>query len=262
MNLECHLNPRKMSGVGLIEILIGITMSLLLMAGFINLFLNNKRAYLLDHNLSEIQRNGQFAHMILNRTMRLAGYRTMPDLANMEGFQEYVDIFPNGSELITGTDNITNGSDSITIRYQGNNSSDIYDCLATPVGSNELAESQFFINTNNELVCSATNNGVANPNNPAVLIENVEAMQIRYGEDTDADGIVNQYVPANFPGLDYNNVLAVRISLLLKTDSEVNPVLDSKLYNVQDVEFGPFNDNFLRKVYTTTIQLRSMFNDA
>lgn len=251
-----------MSGVGLIEILIGITMSLILLAGFINLFMNNKRTYLLDHSLSELQRNGQFANLILNRTLRLAGYRTTPDLENMKGYADYVDIFPPGSELITGTNNDTNGSDSITIRYQGNNSGDIFDCLATPVAANQVAESRFFINNNQELVCSAINNGATNPNNPAVLVENVQSMQIRYGEDTDGDGIVNHYVPAGFSGLDYNRVLAVRISLLLTTDTPTNPVIDNKFYTVQDVEYGPFNDNFLRKVYTTTIQLRSVSKDA
>lgn len=262
MNLECRSSHKKMAGIGLIEILIGITMSLLLIAGFINLFLNNKRSYLLDQNLADIQRNGQFANMILNRTLRLAGYRTTPDLANMQTYVDYIDLFPAGSEFISGADNSNNGSDSITIRYQGSNSGDIFDCLATPVGANQMAESTFSINANNELVCSAINNGVANPNNPAVLIENVEAMQIRYGEDTDGDGIVNRYVPANFGGLDYNRVMAVRISLLLRSDSPLNPVVDNKLYTVEDSEFGPFNDRLLRKVYTTTIQLRSMFKDG
>lgn len=262
MNSECRFARSSQGGIGLIEILIGITMSLLLIAGFINLFLNNKRAYLLDENLTTMQRNGQFAHMILNRTLRLAGYRTVPDLSDMQGYADYENIFPAGSEFIRGTDNDSNGSDTLTVRYQGSANGDIYDCLATPVGANEVAESYFFINANNQLVCSATNNGVANPNNPAILVENVEAMQIRFGEDTDDDGIVNQYVPASFPGLDYSRVLAVRISLLLRTDNQTNPVSDTKLHTVQDVEFGPFNDNFLRKVFTTTIQLRSVSNDV
>lgn len=251
----------KQQGMGLIEIMIGVVLSLLLFAGLINLLVSNKRTYLLEKNLSELQRNGQFTTTFLNRTIRLAGFRTIPAFSNQQTFSDYQDLFPAGSELIFGSDNTTNNSDSITIRFQGNNTGNIFDCLAGPVNQNQIAESTFFISANDELMCAAVNNGVANPNSPEVLVDGVQAMEIRYGEDLDADAIVDHYVPASSGSLDYNRVISVRISLLLRTSEPVNPVPDSKTYALQDVTVGPFNDNFLRRVYTTTIHMRNMSAD-
>ncbi|MDT8372197.1 MAG: PilW family protein, partial [Gammaproteobacteria bacterium] len=49
------------------------------------------------------------------------------------------------------------------------------------------------------------------------LIEGIENMQILYGEDTDADNTANYYVPAGTGGLNMNQVVSIRISLLVRS---------------------------------------------
>lgn len=246
----------------MIELLIGVTLSLILLAGIIVIYTNNKRSFLISENLSDMQRNAQFTQLLLNRTIRHAGFRSSPDFTTLKNYDDFDAIYPPGSEIVSGSDNSVGGNDNLTVRFQGNSDSEIYDCLAQPVLSNQLAINTFSINNSNELICSAINNGVANPNNPEVMVENIQGMQIRYGQDANGDGIVDRFVPANYPGLNFNNVKAVRISILMRSRDQINPVLDNKTYTMQDVSYGPFNDRFLRRVYTSTIQLRSMPNDA
>jgi len=91
--------------------------------------------------------------------------------------------------------------------------------------------------------------------NGVQLMDGVEAMQVLYGEDTDADGAANRYVsviPANVL-----NVVSMRISILISSSESVSPDTAARTYAVLDQQYGPFNDSRLRRVYTTTVQLRN-----
>ncbi len=90
------------------------------------------------------------------------------------------------------------------------------------------------------------------------LVEGVESMQVLYGIDTDtpADGVVNRYVKANaipVSGNDWDKVIAVRISLLMRSVSSVATASGS--YTFDGVSYGA--DRFIRQEYTSTVQLRN-----
>ena len=97
------------------------------------------------------------------------------------------------------------------------------------------------------------------------LIEGVESMQLRYGFDTtlpDTDGIIDEYRNAN--GVDngahdWSRVVAVRMSLLLRSDTVV--ASDVKLPTsgrVNDVTITyPTGSKYDRRVYTTTVAIRN-----
>lgn len=94
------------------------------------------------------------------------------------------------------------------------------------------------------------------------LIEGVENMQILYGEDTSpiVAGVartVDQYVAADAAPV-WNNVLAVRISLLMRSveNSVVNQP-QAVAFNGATVNSGVGADRRLRKVFTTTIAVRN-----
>jgi len=96
---------------------------------------------------------------------------------------------------------------------------------------------------------------------PAVeLVEGVESMQIRYGEDTNNDGTVDTYVNANQVG-NWERVRSVRIGLLLRSTAEAGrgPV-DNNVYDVSgdgNDDFGPVGDRRLRLVMSGTVGLRN-----
>lgn len=85
-----------------------------------------------------------------------------------------------------------------------------------------------------------TNGGAA-----VELVEGVEDMQILYGEDTDADGAANRYVPAGTAGLVMTEVVAIRVTLQVRSaEDHVNLSVNN-------------GDNRLRRTFTTTTTIRN-----
>jgi len=102
-------------------------------------------------------------------------------------------------------------------------------------------------------------------NDGVELVEGVESMQVLYGEDTDAtpDNIPNRYVAAT-DVVDFANVVAVRVSILLRSVKELPwRTAGKKIYllggmdNDTAVRLESPSDKRLRKVMTTTIRVRN-----
>jgi type IV pilus assembly protein PilW len=91
--------------------------------------------------------------------------------------------------------------------------------------------------------------------NPVELIEGIENMQILYGEDTSADGTPNYYVPAGTAGLDMDQVVSIRISLLVRSMDD-NLTLVPRAYTYNGATTTP-TDRRLRRVFSSTIAVRN-----
>jgi type IV pilus assembly protein PilW len=85
------------------------------------------------------------------------------------------------------------------------------------------------------------------------LVDNVENMQVLYGEDTNSDGIANRYVNADDVG-DMANVVSVRVSLLLRTDDNISSSFQTYTYDGASVTA---TDHRMRRVFNTTIKVRN-----
>jgi len=88
---------------------------------------------------------------------------------------------------------------------------------------------------------------------PVELVDGVEDMQVRYGEDTDGDGVANQYATAAAVA-DWSQVVTVRMNLLLVSDDD-NIARVAQPYTFDGVTVTP-TDRRLRRVFTTTVALR------
>jgi type IV pilus assembly protein PilW len=91
---------------------------------------------------------------------------------------------------------------------------------------------------------------------PQELIQGVEAMQIKYGVDTDNDFLANNYVTAAAV-TDWTKVVSINLAILIRSIDETGVEKDNKTYTLLDQNYGPFNDRRSRSVYTTTISLRN-----
>jgi len=85
------------------------------------------------------------------------------------------------------------------------------------------------------------------------LVDGVEDMQVRYGEDTDSDGVANRYATAGAV-TDWSQVVTVRMNLLLVSDDD-NIARAAQAYTLDGVTVTP-NDLRLRRVFTTTVAVR------
>lgn len=99
---------------------------------------------------------------------------------------------------------------------------------------------------------------------PEELIEGVENMQILYGEDltNDTTFSATRYVPIDAV-TNEDNIRSVRISLLMRTTAEMDRPDDDNTYLLSGVTaatgttINPVDDRRIRKVFTTTINLRN-----
>lgn len=82
------------------------------------------------------------------------------------------------------------------------------------------------------------------------LVEGIEDLQIKYGIDTDADAVPNQYVDA--PG-NWAQVTSVRITLKVRSIDD-NLTATTRSYNYNNVVT---TDRRLSRTFTTTIGLRN-----
>lgn len=101
------------------------------------------------------------------------------------------------------------------------------------------------------------------------LIEGVEAMQIRYGKDTDGDGTPNRYLTAGgvmdgeTSQVDgWAKVVGIRLTFLMVTDAKYDREEDTATYTLDPDQpaFAPASraeKHQRRQIFTTTVQTRN-----
>ncbi len=212
----------RQRGVTLVELMIAMLLGLFLVGGVFLMFDRTKQAYRYQSGLAQVQEQGRFAISFLTRSLRIAGFPG--------------DDMPPGNK-IEGVDGPT---DTVAVRLRDN-----LDCR--DVATAGVAVNRFRINASN-LECSG--DGV----NWDVYVQNVEDMQILYGEDLDADGLANRYLTAA-EGPDWANVVVARVSLLVRSTD--NTTLQPEEYQNLFGNTVAAQDKRLRRSFVTTIALRN-----
>lgn len=97
------------------------------------------------------------------------------------------------------------------------------------------------------------------------IADGVETFQIEFGLDLSGDATANVYVS----GLDTAPVtgppepallVSARITVLVRSLRPDPTYLNDKVYTVGDRTLGPFNDNFYRRVFSSTVLIRNVRN--
>ena len=91
---------------------------------------------------------------------------------------------------------------------------------------------------------------------PEELVEGIDSMQIRYGEDVDNDGDVDNWTPAGGV-VDWTRVLSIEVTILARSADEYGTEVDTVVYNVGGMQFDPVDDRRLRQVFSTTVGVRN-----
>ncbi|MDO9107004.1 MAG: PilW family protein [Methylovulum sp.] len=230
------------SGLTLIELMIAMLLGVFLIGGVVQIFVSSKQTYRMQEGLSRLQENGRFAMDFISRDLRMAGYREI-NVANYTQCLNYTVPSP-----ITGVDDTgLNGSDTISLQLSPSV------CTGVPVPITITYSIQPGVGGRPGLQ-KATN--PVDANSDGELVEDVENMQILYGDDANGDFTPDYYVPFGTPGLNMARVVSIRVSLLLR--SSENLAAQPLPYNFNGVTITPAaTDRTIRRVFTSTIALRN-----
>ena len=270
-NMQLTKGLRFTKGFSLVEVMTAITLSLVLIAGVVQMYISGKESYRLQYELGRMQENQRLALEYLQRDLHRAGFfinddPTNPNLNHIEKF-----FTGNDADGLVSTRDGGNGaaanngyaSDVMTVRFESNR-----DCLGNDItvtdgggvpiyavaDGNIYVLNQYYIEDGN-LMCRGNVDA-----DGKVLISGVSSMQILYGEDTDPPvaGVVptaNRYVKAEQANL--NRVVSVRISLLFSSENSIKPQVTTHAFQLLDGPSFNLTDNKRHQVVTTTIQLRN-----
>jgi type IV pilus assembly protein PilW len=236
-------------GFTLVELIVALAVSLILLAGVIQVYLSSKQAYRVQDNIARIQENGRLAIDFLSRYIRLAGYRSTLRTSSDQ-------IFTAGTnQVISGTE--TSGQpDSVTVNFQSDG--DMVDCLGNSVSDGFLSRDTFQL-TGGELQCRSQGNAATPTDTVQSLVGGIQDMQITYGVNA-ANAfppVVSQYMTATqvSDANAWEKVVSVRVTLLVQSPED-NVADAPQAYTFNGTPTTP-TDRRLRHVFTTTINLRN-----
>ncbi len=101
---ERHRRLANQRGASLIELMIGMLISLLLIGGMVTLFINNKQTYRYNEELARIQENGRFAIEFLQRSFRQAGHLGCAYMVPEGSSEAYGGVTPKSTAIIPAID--------------------------------------------------------------------------------------------------------------------------------------------------------------
>lgn len=287
------LRMSRQRGLSLVELMVAMTIGMILAIVIAQAYITASTTQASQTDLTRIQESARFTFDLFARGGRMAGYRdnSIPSLAYLN-----FDTTAAATSFITGTNDaatvdlggsvtatVLNASDTITLRYYGADNpaataadGSIMDCQGNAVRRAQLLAETIYVAAdaanNNEptLFCSSRYDNVGVPTQ-VPLIPGVESLQVLYGEDTDADGIVNRYIPIQSVG-DLGNIKSIWVSAVVRAPGTSASTFDAQTFNHFGVTYAPGNaapggdtgavfvspgDAHLRRVLSTVIALRN-----
>ena len=200
---EEGMNPNEGSnqkGMTLIELLVGLIVSTIIVAGVYRVFVAQTRAYTVQEQVVEVQQNIRGAMELMLRDIRMAGYKS-----NVTPVTLATPVFPG--------DTATVRTDAIRVEYQrlGNAHTVVY-----------------FRNNSSQLIRELYINGALSVTD--TFLENVDILNFTYGvdgtvgletsqngamDDRNGDGAFddNDWVPAATVNSGNLNIVAIRVAL-------------------------------------------------
>ncbi len=124
MNPSRRTPPQRINdqqhGFSMVELMIAITISLLLLAGVIQIFLASRQTYTMQDGMSRLQENARYALGRITQDIARSGYLGCSDSAEIV-VQNHLTDQSGGydfSTAVTGEDNTgVDGTDTLTVRY-------------------------------------------------------------------------------------------------------------------------------------------------
>lgn len=257
------MNARREAGFTLVELMIALVIGLVLTLVIAELFVGSRRTFATTDDVSRMQENIRFVTNLLSRTVHQAGYKSAPNTKTAF-------IFGTPNLAIDGTAGAASAPDSLTVLFQGSNTlagiadGTVVNCRGQAIAAGFMSINVFTVETFNgapTLVCRTNPPpALAVDATPFPIVGDVDNMKILYGEDTNADGSVDRFVPRGSVA-DINAVVALRIAMLFRSANvATNTALNTTVYSLHGQPVPAFNDTRARRdvVFTAGLRNRSL----
>jgi type IV pilus assembly protein PilW len=263
------------AGLTLIELMIAMALGLLLLFAIGTVYVTSTQTARVQDDYARLQEAGRTALEMVGRGIRQAGYADVFTDPRKTGF--------TGTALAalnTTCPTAAPVSDVVTVQFDASGAGE-QDCQAVATTAGDFVQQSYYVTPDAttgipSLHCRALNTTpptaptlpAACPAGGSALLENVEDLQVLYGEDTNADGNVDQYraTPSNA-----GNVLAVKVCVLVRSQNTglapggqrfltCNGALAEDTNTANDfvaANTAPANDTRLRRAFVATFSLRN-----
>lgn len=234
--MKCAHHQSGQRGFTLVELMIAIVISLILLAGVLNIMLSNQSSLRTQNALAGLQARARLLNLVLDNAFAQAGYKVDPT-ANSNTFpsQSKQPTIRKGAFIAARST-----ADKVFLRVRFHAAGGLSNCFGdqvgeAPDGKNSIDIDDLTIRTadfallyrkgKNRLYCKRYNaddvdvsGSESDPMpDPDPLINNIREFRTRFALDTDGDGSVDQYV-GTLSQSQQIEVLAVRIQALLQTE--------------------------------------------
>jgi len=183
--------------------------------------------------------------------------------SNPEGFAdgETLIVSDCASADVFCANNVSSGGGQVTITHASSCNEGTAPKLSKLYGTNaqvmRLSTNIYYIGTGTGgckayMLCRKTLSGSSLV--VEELIDNVENMQLEYGEDIDGDFNANRFLSAASVS-DWNNIVSVRLNILLRSNS-ANLATSPQPYTLNGTVTTP-TDYRIRRVFSSTVTLRN-----
>lgn len=278
-------------GVTLIELMVAMVVSMVLIAGVGTVYLSSKRNYQARDQFSMMDENARVALNSLKKHLEHAGYAAngLFPLAHpfVVGSQPAAtsctdggDTYPNPGRTYYLTQNnaipgagVNVKDDGVAIAFLSDDTL-FTDCTNSvvpakcrlghsPSAQASLVYNSFSLdhvgagekNSVGDLIPSLYCSGSAS-SSKQMIAQGIERMELMYGLDSDADGSVEQYFNATGVGSNWDDVVSIKVGLLIKSLEPVLEKAEARTYALLDTSVS-VNDRYQRGVYTEVIHLRN-----
>lgn len=246
MKQQPHALVRQ-RGLSLIESMVAVVLTLVLIAGVSQMLFGTQTNIRNQNDRATMDDAARFAVEYLSRAGYRAGYKRNALDSDDGVFLAVPGTFPLGASVF-GTDT------TLSLRYQGHDDNQLTHCLNQEADIENGIYTETWALNGTALRCQLTKPGGA-PQTPEPLMNNVEAVQFQYGEDTDNDRYPDVYRNAAAV-VQWANVRSVVVSLRMVSDNNNLAETPQAYLDFAGNSVTP-NDRRLRRNVFTTVALRN-----
>lgn len=202
-------NRFQQQGFTIVELMISMLIGLILIGGVTQIFFTAKTNLQSQRDLQTVAEDITLVARQMTSIIRNAGYRLDPSST------DFSDFFNPVTPYVAGQAGTGLADDRIDIRYQDDGT--LLDCQGVSghgTSASPVVVTNSYRIEGNQLVCSV-DGGAAVP-----VADDVQALLIRYGEDTDGDGVINGYYRSASVG-NWLNVYSVEFALVMAGQSDL-----------------------------------------